>query len=272
MEQEKRNEIEIDLRGLLSAILNKLTLIILVGILVGGIAFAYTEFFVDSQYVSTTKVYIVSKQDPNEKGLTSSDLAFATYLASDYEVLLTSTPVLEKVKKELNLEQSVGTLASMIDVELEEDTRVMDIRVTSTDPKLAQKIANKVREVANEQTKTVMGGIEAVNSVDEATLPTTPSFPNVEKITMLGFIIGAGITLIIVVIMFILDDTIKSPDDIEKKLGVSVLASIPLKSARKSKNSYAYGGYGYGYGYGRGTEDNKDSKDKKDSDNKEGKE
>lgn len=244
METENiKNEIEIDLRGLLSAILNRLTIIILVGILTGGITFAYSQYFIDPEYVSTTKVYILSKQDPDQKALTTSDLTFATYLANDYQVLLTCEPVLQQVKEELNLEQTTEALASMISVELEEDTRVMNISVTNTDPKLAKKIADKVRDVANEKTKDVMDGIEAVNPIDEAKLPTSPISPNVEKYTMLGFLLGFGISVIVVIIMFILDDTIKTPDDIEKRLGVSVLASIPLKSAdssNKSKDSYGY--------------------------------
>ena len=238
--ENNRNEIEIDLRGMFAAILNRLTIIILIGILVGGIAFAYTQYFIDPQYVSTTQVYILSKQDPNQQTLTTNDLAFATYLANDYQILLESQPVLQEVKDELNLDQSTSTLASMIEVELQEDTRIMNISVTSTDPKLAKKIADKVRDVANEKTKDVMDGIEAVNAIDEAKLPTSPSSPNVEKNTMIGFILGFGISVIVVVIMFILDDTIKTPDDIEKRLGVSVLASIPLKSASSSQSSYGY--------------------------------
>lgn len=233
METENiKNEIEIDIRGLLSAILNRLTIIILVGILTGGIAFAYTQYFINPQYVSTTKVYILSKQDPDQKTLTTSDLTFASYLTEDYQILLKSEPVLQEVKDELNLDQSTDVLASMIEVELEEEnSRVINISVTSTDPKLAKKIADKVRDVGNVKTKTVMNGIEAVNPIDEAKLPTSPSSPNLEKNTMLGFVLGFGIAIIVVAIAFIIDDTIKTPDDIEKYLGVSVLASIPLKSA-----------------------------------------
>ena len=95
--ENSRNEIEIDLRGLFTAILNRMMIIILVGILVGGIVFAYTEYFVDEQYVAKTKVYILTHQDPNSEGLTTNDLAFATYLANDYQVLLTSDPVLQEV-------------------------------------------------------------------------------------------------------------------------------------------------------------------------------
>lgn len=260
--QINKNEIEIDIRGLFGAILNRLTIIILIGILVAGISFAYTQYFIDPQYVSTTKVYILNKQvnaEDAEDTMDTSDLAFATYLANDYKILLECEPVLEEVKKELNLDQSIATLASMIGVELEEDSRIMVISVASTDPRLAKKVADKVRDVANEKTKDVMGGVEAVNAIDEATLPTSPASPNVQKNTMMGFVIGFGLAVLVVVVAFILDDTIKTPDDIEKRLGVSVLASIPLKSA--TTNS----GYGYGYGYGYGNApSNKKKKKKKD--------
>ena len=97
--QNNKNEIEIDLRGLFSTILNRLTIIILVGILVGGMAFAYTQFFVDPQYVSKTKVYILSRQDPSKEGIDANDLSFASSLAEDYKVLLTSEPILKEVKE-----------------------------------------------------------------------------------------------------------------------------------------------------------------------------
>ncbi len=236
-----KNEIEIDLRGLFSAIMNRLTIIILVGILVGGMAFVYTQYFVDQLYVAKPKVYILNKQDENQRYLTSQDVALSTYLAKDYESLLTTDPVLEEVKKELNLEQSTSAIASMISVEVEEDTRIMDISVTSTDPKLAKKIADKVREVANERLKVIMDGLEPVRSVDEAKLPTSPSYPNVEKNMMIGFIVGFGVALLVIIILYILDDTIKTPDDIEKRLGVSVLAAIPLKSTDRNRDGYGYG-------------------------------
>lgn len=258
-----KNEIEIDLRGLFTAIMNRLAIIILVGILVAGAAFVYTQYFVDRQYVAETKVYILNKQDENQQYLTSQDLALATYLAKDYESLLTTEPVLEEVKKELNLEQSTATIASMISVEVEEDTRLMNISVTSTDPKLAKKIADKVREVANERLKEIMDGLEPVRSVDEAKLPTAPSYPNVEKNTMIGFIVGFGVALLVVIVLYILDDTIKTPDDIEKHLGVSVLAAIPLKSADNS------GGY---YGYEKKDKTKKEKKKKSVSNNEQKKE
>lgn len=256
---EMKNEIEIDVRSLFATILNRLFVIILIGILVGGMAFVYTKFFISPQYVATTKVYILSKQDPNQKTLTTSDIAFASYLAKDYETLLTTRPVLQEVKKELNLDMSTDALEKMITVNVETDTRIMEISVTNTDPKLAKKIADKVREVANERLKVIMDGLEPVRSVDEAELPTTPASPNVKRNTMMGFIAGFGISLLVVIILFILDDTIKTPDDIEKRLGVSVLAAIPLKSEESSRRS----SYGYGYGSSAPKDKKKKKKEKK---------
>lgn len=256
---EMKNEIEIDVRSLFATILNRLFVIILIGILVGGVAFVYTKFFISPQYVATTKVYILSKQDPDQKTLTTSDIAFASYLAKDYETLLTTRPVLQEVKKELNLDMSTDALEKMITVNVETDTRIMEISVTNTDPKLAKKIADKVREVANERLKVIMDDLEPVRSVDEAELPTTPASPNVKRNTMMGFIAGFGISLLVVIILFILDDTIKTPDDIEKRLGVSVLAAIPLKSEESSRRS----SYGYGYGSSAPKDKKKKKKEKK---------
>ena len=256
---EMKNEIEIDVRSLFATILNRLFVIILIGILVGGVAFVYTKFFISPQYVATTKVYILSKQDPDQKTLTTSDIAFASYLAKDYETLLTTRPVLQEVKKELNLDMSTDELEKMITVNVETDTRIMEISVTNTDPKLAKKIADKVREVANERLKVIMDDLEPVRSVDEAELPTTPASPNVKRNTMMGFIAGFGISLLVVIILFILDDTIKTPDDIEKRLGVSVLAAIPLKSEESSRRS----SYGYGYGSSAPKDKKKKKKEKK---------
>lgn len=246
METENvKNEIEIDLKELMHAILDKLAVMILVGVLTAGMAFAYSQFFMDPMYRATTQVYILTKTSTSSDNLTTSDLTFATYLAKDYEVLLTCDPVLQEVVDELGLDSGISSLKRMISVSLIEDTRVMEITVTSGDPELAKQIADKVRDVANDKIKDVMEGVEAVNAVDEAKLPTSPSSPNVQKNTLLGFMLGFGLSLVVVIILFILDDTIKTQEDIEKYLDISVLASIPLKTeneppkkTKKKKNDY----------------------------------
>ena len=114
--ENKIDEIEIDLSELFHAIFSKFAVIVIVAVLFGGIAFGYTKIAVKPMYTSSTKVYILNKPETN--ALSTNDLAFASYLARDYKVLLVSNPVLKEVISELNLNMTTKTLASRISVEL----------------------------------------------------------------------------------------------------------------------------------------------------------
>lgn len=227
--ENNRDEIEIDVKELFMFIMSKFFIILFVGILGAMATFAYTKLMVTPQYTSSTEVYILNK--PDTDNLTTSDLAFASYLALDYQELIVSAPVLKEVIQKLNLNMTTKTLASHISVALKENTRIIKITVSSESPQLSKSIADTVRDAVNEKTKDVMGGIEAVNPIDEASLPDGPSSPNVMKNTAIGFLGGAFVVIIILVIMFILDDTIKTQEDIEKYLNLSVLAAIPYQSS-----------------------------------------
>ncbi|MCR5837540.1 MAG: protein-tyrosine kinase [Lachnospiraceae bacterium] len=229
-----KDEIEIDLRELFAVILSRLYIIILVGVLGAILAFTYTKLFIAPQYASTTKVYILSNKEDDR--LTTSDLAFASYLALDYQELIVSEPVMMEVIDELNLNMTTKALASHINVQLIENTRIIKITVRDTSATMAKRIADCVRDAVNDKTKDVMGGIEAINPIDEATMPVVPASPNVYKNTAIGFLGGAFIVLLVVVVLFLLDDTIKSQEDIEKYLGLSVLASIPYQKSDDSKS------------------------------------
>lgn len=240
--ENKTDEIEIDLKELAKAVISKWYIILLVGIIAASAMFAYTKVVVTPMYTSSTQVYILNK--PETSNLTTSDLAFATYLAKDYQKLIVSQPVLKEVITILNLNMTTKTLASSVSVTLLEDTRILQIDVVNSSPHLAKEIADTLRDAVNAKTKDVMGGIEAINAIDEATLPVVPSSPNVIKNTLIGFIGGAGIVMLIVIILFLMDDTIKSNEDVEKYLGISVLASIPMekgdnKSSKKKKQRKA---------------------------------
>ena len=99
-------------------------------------------------------------------------------------------------------------------------------------PQAAQTIANAIRTVSASHIKSVMD-IEAVNVVDEANLPLSPAAPSITKYTVLAVAIGIVLSAIIIVICYLLDDTIKSSEDIEKYLGLSTLALIPLNTGEE---------------------------------------
>lgn len=217
--------IEIDLQELVMLLLHRLWLIVLCGIVTGAIGFAISSFAITPMYESTTKVYILSKQDNNT--VTYSDVQLGTQLTADYAQLIKGRDVLGPVITTCGLTESYETFASRVAVETLTNTRIIAITVTDADPVMAQFIANEIRKVAADHIKNVMD-IQAVNVAEEAYLPDAPSSPNVMKWTAIGALLGVFLCAMIVVIRFLMDDTIKTSEDIERYLGLSTLAMIPI--------------------------------------------
>lgn len=240
--QMNNDEIEIDLREVFILLLSRMWLIALAGILTAVIGFALSAFLIAPTYESTSKIYILNKQQENT--VTYSDVQLGTQLTKDYAQLITSRLVLEKVIEELNLaeineEMDYEAMLEKVEVTTPTDTRILSITVTDTDPVMAMNIANSVREAAAVHIKNVMD-IEAVNVVETANLPMEKAGPSILKWTFIGGCIGAFLVIAVVLVLFFLDDTIKTSDDVEKYLGLSTLALIPLdtqnanvKNARK---------------------------------------
>jgi len=230
MEEKKykdaNDEKEIDLREIAAYLLHWLWLIMVVGLFFAALAFAYSSFVMKPQYISTTKIYVLNRNNQSDN-LTYADTQLSTLLTKDFKELITSRFVLETIIEELDLEESYEELVGKVSVSNTSDTRIIGINVEDYDPARAQYIANAIREVAAIHIQEVMD-IEAVNIVDEANLPTVPSKPSKKKITAIGFLIGAALVSGLLVLRFYLDDTINTSEDVEKYLGITTLALIPV--------------------------------------------
>ncbi|MCI6466410.1 MAG: Wzz/FepE/Etk N-terminal domain-containing protein [Faecalicatena sp.] len=228
------DEITIDLTELLMAIWRKLHLVILTGIVVALLAFIGTKLFITPMYTSVTKVYVLSKQEGNAS-LTYSDLQTGTSLTKDYMELVKSRPVLEQVIAILNLDMKAEELADTITVDTPTDTRILRISVENEDPKTAKEIADAIRESVSIQITEIMDA-DSVNTVEVGNLPTDPSSPSTMKNMLIGGILGVLLAIGIIVLIYILDDTVKTPEDVEYYLGLNVLTSIPIEEGvKKSK-------------------------------------
>ena len=247
MNQEIRDdEVTIDLMELFSALWAKKTIIILSAIFMALVAFVGTKMFVTPKYTSVTKLYVMAKNDDSSASTTYSELQSGSMLTKDYMELVKSRPVLEKTISKLKLDVTPEELAEMITTETPTDTRIMSISVTDDDPKEAKQIADTLRKAVSVQITEIMNA-DSVNTVEEGNLPTSPSSPNVKKNMMLGAMLGLVISMGFVVLIFLLDDTVKTPDDVEKYLGLNVLASLPIpegssapkraKQQRESRNA-----------------------------------
>ncbi len=240
--QGMQNEdvIEIDLQELFGLVLHWFWLIVLCGIVTGALGFAISKFAITPQYESTTKVYILNKQDNNT--LTYSDVQLGTQLTKDYAQLIKGRTVLEQVIETCTLDEKYGSLAGRVSVQTLTDTRIIAITVTDEDPVRAQLLANEIRKVASAHIKNVMD-IQAVNVAEEANLPESPASPSILKWTAIGALIGAFLCALVVIVRFLLDDTIKTSEDIERYLELSTLATIPIiegtEKKKKGRKKYA---------------------------------
>ena len=226
--------IEIDILELIGIVLSKIWIVMVSAIALAVACYFICTLLIIPRYESTTKIYVINRQ--NSDTLTYSDLQTGSQLTKDYQELVTSRPVLEEVKAELGLTIDNAEFKKKITVSVPTDTRVVSITAEDTDPYMARAIADSVRISAAEHIANVMN-TEAVNVVEEANLPTEISSPKIIRDTIIGGVLGAFIAVAIIVIIYIMDDTVKTPDDIEKYFNLSVLGSIPVLDEELINNS-----------------------------------
>lgn len=234
---QQNDEIEIDLLEICRVLIGKIPMMIAVGLLTALVAFAVTKFFIPPTYESSTRIYILNKQE--NASVTYSDLQMGTQLTKDYAELIKSRYVLEEVIEQLELDTNYQALKEKVEVTTPSDTRIISITVSDNNPAQAMHIANAIREAAAVHITNVMD-IEAVNVAETAFMPTQKASPSVGKNTILGGAIGVFLVAAAAVVIYLMDDTIKTSEDVEKYLGLSTLALIPMnenekKSKKKSK-------------------------------------
>ena len=221
----QNDEVEIDIGHILSILWEKILLIIATGIIVGLAGFLVSKFLITPKYESETKLYVLNRA--NDSATTLSDVQLSTQLTKDYQILVTSAPVMNKVIKELGLNMKASELASTISVDTPSDTRVLQITVTSDDPKRAKDIADKVAQVSSKKICDIMK-IEQVNVIEEGSLSEEPAVDTVQKWTLIGLALGIVLSCAVIIIRSMLDDTVKTTEDVEKYFDLSTLAVIPI--------------------------------------------
>ena len=223
---KEQNTMEIDVFHLLKIFWKRKILIALVAIVVGALAFAYSAFIVKPEFTSTTRIYVVNRNQGDKPGLTNQDLQAGSYLVKDYREIILSQDVLEKVTSNLKLDLSPKALASKIKVTVPVDTRIVSISVNDRVPEEASRIANSLREVAAEKIISITR-VSDVTTLEEARPATAPSSPNIRKNTIIGLLGGTVFTVIAVLIVELVDTRVKRPEDIEDVMQIALLGVVP---------------------------------------------
>ena len=226
MGTDNEQEYEIDLKEIAIAILDRIWIVISVGIACALLVGIITKVFITPMYTSTTKLYVINKQN-SENNITYTDLQTGNLLTNDYIIQVKGTKVLSQVISELNLTDTEDELASRITVSNPENSRFIVISVSDKDPVVAQQISSCVAEVSSDVVKEVMD-LEKVNVAEEANLPLEKSSPNLKKNVLLGGAAGVFVSLLLIVVFYLLNDRIRTPEDVKRYLGLNTLGQIPV--------------------------------------------
>lgn len=223
---KEQDKIEIDVVQVLKVLWERKLMIALVAIATGVLVFGFSSFIVKPQFTSTTRIYVVNRNQGDKPGLSNQDLQAGSYLVKDYREIILSQDVLEKVVTEQNLKFDAKALAKKIQVTVPADTRIVSISVKDGNPEEASRIANGLREVAAQKIISVTK-VSDVTTLEEARPALSPSSPNIRRNTILGVGVGAGIVILLAISIEVLDDRVKRPEDIEEVMHISLLGVIP---------------------------------------------
>ena len=233
MEQKNEQEVEIDLKEIFIILLDRLWVIIFTGVLLAALTGIYTKVFVTPMYTSTAKVYVINRQN-EENAVTYSDLQSGSSLTQDYMVMVKGNNVLGQVIDELNLDMTVEDLKERVSVSNETNTRFISISVEDPDPVVAQQIADCLAEISAEVGQDVMD-IKKVNIAEEANLPKNPSSPNLKKNILIGGFAGIFLAIVVIIIIFLMNDSIRTSEDVKKYLDLNTLGQIPVLDEGETK-------------------------------------
>ena len=225
MKPENYDDIEeIDLVEVFYAVLARWSVILLATVVLATLGYCYGRFLVTPQYASTSALYVLSKST----SITSmADIQVGANLTNDYMVVVKGRPVLEQVIENLELGETYDQLKAKVSVTNETNTRILTISVRDKDIKRAKTIADEIADVASAFISEKMDQdpptIIQYGYTDTRAVSTSPN-RYVLYGAMLGFIVSVGAA----VLLYLLNDKIMTPEDLEKRTGLNTLATLPL--------------------------------------------
>lgn len=232
-------------------ILFKKLYIIVIGIIVGlMLSYSVTSFLITPKYTSSLNMYVnngYTASGDETAVITTGTISASISLVNTYAVLLMDDTFMQSVSEELGEQISVKQLQSCVTMEAVNDTEVMNISAVTADPQLSADICNTIAALAPDMLKRVTNS-GAVEVVGPATAASKPSYPNLVKNLALGGLAGAVLPALIILLLAILDTTIKSEEEIKSTYSLPSLGDVPAfkmssedkKNAKKHRSTATY--------------------------------
>ncbi len=242
--QEKKDETEIDLQRIISALWQKAWLILVIAILCGALIFAATYYFITPVYQSSAMFYVnnssLSLGDAS-LSIDSGDISASKNLVDSYIVILNTRTSLNDVIDYAGVDYTYKELRDMISAVSVNETEIFEVVVTGPDPYEAERIANAIAYILPKRIDSIIEGTSA-KIVDTAIVAASPSSPSYTTNTIVGFLLGLVLTVAVIVLQEIFDITIRTEEDVAQTCTHPVLSEVPDMGAPSR------GGYYYGYG------------------------
>ncbi|MBQ8783610.1 MAG: hypothetical protein IJZ57_07555 [Clostridia bacterium] len=236
----------IDLAHVLKTIWNRIWVVIIVSILGAAIGFSVASFAIAPTYSSSIMLYVNNSSfTVGDLGfsISSSEISAAQSLVKTYSVLLKNRTTLERVIDETKVDHTWKDLYYMIEAASVNETEIMRVTVTCEDPYEAEKIANGIAKVLPQRISEVVEG-SSMEVVDSAVAVTNKVAPSISGFTAVGFVLGAVLALVALVIVALLDNTVHDEEYILNNYDYPVLAKIPdLLETQNKKYGYYYNRY-----------------------------
>lgn len=228
---------ELDLKELFTMFWNKRIHIILIIAIFTVLGVIYTTGFVVPKYTSTTTLLLAGQDSGKTDSTTSdkittTDVTLNSKLVGTYSELVTSSKVVRQVISKLGIDISESQLKKSITVSSVKDTDVIEISVTNENPTYAMNIANEIANTFIAQIPEYYN-ISNVRVVDQAEVSNTPSNVSHTKDILIFIFMGIVVSVIYVLVMNMLDTTIKTREEVEKMLNIPVIAEIPMNLPEK---------------------------------------
>ncbi len=223
---------EINLKELWEYFVSKLYIVIIVLMVAILVSNIYILFLQTPLYKSTATLVLTRAESNDTASITQNDVNLNQKLVGTYSEIIKSRRILNKVIKNLKIDTTWEQLQKNVSVKNKADTELITITVVSDDSKIAPSIANEIADVFSDDIITIYN-IQNVSIIDYAIESERPYNINYTKQTAVAFVAGLVISCAIIFVMFYFDTTIKSSEEIEEKLGVTVLGSVPMHGKKK---------------------------------------
>lgn len=229
----KRNE-SIEIKRILDILKSKKIFIVLILILFILMGYIYTYHYVVPKYKSTSTLLLIPSDTYENRELTNIELLINSELIHTYSSIAQNSKILKQTIHNLGLDITEKQLLKQMQVNIIDDSYIIEISIQDRDPKKSMDITNELSDVFLKEIKNIYN-LNNIGVVDQAQFPIQPYNVHHTKDIILFLMAGVMVSFAYIMILYIFDNTIKKEEDIEDYIDIKSLGSIPVHNDKNQE-------------------------------------